>query len=114
MTKVTLLPSAVPDIKLIENSSSGSYDKEVTCHVTGFYPREVQVQWLDERGTALMDGVTAGEVLPNGDGTYQVRQTLKVPGEAPWSQVKYRCVVIHSSVTGNITMTWGKIRVTIT
>ncbi|XP_041919786.1 uncharacterized protein LOC121683966 isoform X2 [Alosa sapidissima] len=78
--------------------------KLVTCHVTGFYPRAVQVEWLNQDGH-LSDGVSRGEVLPNCDGTYQVKQTLKVPGGTQWSQV-YRCQVIHSSVIGNITVVW--------
>ncbi|XP_076138633.1 major histocompatibility complex class I-related protein 1-like [Alosa pseudoharengus] len=93
----------VPNVELVEKSSPGTSNLKVTCHVTGFYPREVRVEWLDERGHKLVDGVISEEVLPNGDGTYQVRRTLKVPDEAPWSQI-YRCQVVHSSVTGNITV----------
>ncbi|XP_048120330.1 major histocompatibility complex class I-related gene protein-like isoform X1 [Alosa alosa] len=94
----------VPDVVLIKKSFPGSSDKLVTCHVTGFYPRAVQVEWLNQDGH-LSDGVSRGEVLPNCDGTYQVKQTLKVPGGTQWSQV-YRCQVIHSSVIGNITVVW--------
>ncbi|XP_048121005.1 MHC class I polypeptide-related sequence A-like isoform X4 [Alosa alosa] len=99
----------VPNVELVEKSSPGTSNLKVTCHVTGFYPREVHVEWLDERGHKLVDGVISEEVLPNGDGTYQVRRTLKVPDEAPWSQI-YRCQVVHSSVTGNITVVWDRKR----
>ncbi|XP_062408715.1 major histocompatibility complex class I-related gene protein-like [Sardina pilchardus] len=94
----------VPDVVLTEKSFPGSSDKLVTCHVTGFYPRAVQVEWLNQDGH-VSDGVSIGEVLPNCDGTYQVKQTLKVANGTQWSQV-YRCQVIHSSVTGNITVVW--------
>lgn len=91
---------------LIEKSFPGSFDKLVTCHVTGFYPRKVKVEWLNQDGH-ILDGVSREEVLANFDGTYQVRRTLNVPEGAEWSQV-YRCVVMHTSVTGNITVIWGK------
>ncbi|XP_031429400.1 major histocompatibility complex class I-related gene protein-like [Clupea harengus] len=94
----------VPDVVLIEKSSPGSSDTAVTCHVTGFYPRAVQVEWLNQEGH-ILDRVSSGEVLPNGDGTYQISRTLSVPDGARWSQI-YRCQVVHSSVTGHITVEW--------
>uniref|UniRef100_A0A673X7L9 Ig-like domain-containing protein n=1 Tax=Salmo trutta TaxID=8032 RepID=A0A673X7L9_SALTR len=80
---------------------------EVVCHVTGFYPRAMQVEWLGAEGLPMVDGVSSGEVLPNGDGSYQLRKSLTVPQEAQDTQ-SYSCLVLHSSVAGNITLTWGK------
>lgn len=80
---------------------------EVTCHVTGFYPREVRVEWLGANELPLTEGVISGEVLPNGDGTYQLRKILTVlEGQGAQS---YSCQVAHSSVPENITVSWGKI-----
>lgn len=80
---------------------------EVACHVTGFYPWAVQVEWLGAEGLPMVDGVSSGEVLPNGDGSYQLRKSLTVLQEAQDTQ-SYSCLVLHSSVAGNITLTWGK------
>ena len=91
---------------MIETSSLGTSDTVVTCHVTGFHPRALQVEWLNQEGH-ILDRVSNGEVLPNGDGTYQIRRTLSVPDGARWSQF-YRCQVVHSGVTGNITLEWSK------
>ncbi|XP_067102529.1 major histocompatibility complex class I-related gene protein-like [Osmerus mordax] len=98
-----LLKSKAPDVSLFERSSSS--EVEVTCHVTGFYPREVQVEWLDEEGHPLVQGVRRGEVLPNEDATYQLRTSLAVPLGSKHS-LSYSCLVVHSSVQGNITRIW--------
>ena len=75
--------------------------------MTGFYPREVQVEWLGEEGHPLVQGVRRGEVLPNEDGTYQLRTSLAVPLGSQHS-LSYSCLVFHSSVQGNITRIWGE------
>ncbi|XP_053540588.1 H-2 class I histocompatibility antigen, alpha chain-like [Ictalurus punctatus] len=46
-------------------------------------------------------------VLPNGDGTFQTRSSVIRPEENTGDQ-RYSCVVHHSSLEGNITVTWGK------
>lgn len=75
----------------------------VTCHVTGFYPREVQVIWLGPELQPVDEGVT--EVLPNGDGTYQTRKSVIVPEEDVGKHT-YSCVVLHISAPNNITRDW--------
>ncbi|KAI4892992.1 hypothetical protein NFI96_015870, partial [Prochilodus magdalenae] len=91
----------VPEVRLFRRTKSGS--TVLTCHVTGFYPRDVQVEWtgagLQSVDEELMD------VLHNGDGTYQTRRNVIRPEENPEGQA-YSCVVHHSSVAGNITKTW--------
>uniref|UniRef100_A0A3B3RMF7 Ig-like domain-containing protein n=1 Tax=Paramormyrops kingsleyae TaxID=1676925 RepID=A0A3B3RMF7_9TELE len=57
-----------------------SQSQIVTCHVTGFYPWEVQVEWQKDGWLPLVEGVTSGEVLPNGDGTLQLKKTLTISG----------------------------------
>lgn len=93
----------VPDISIFEKC--GSSEVEVICYVTGFYPREVQVEWLDEKGLPLLQGVSIGEVLPNGDGSFQLRTKLTVKDGTQHPQ-RYSCLVLHSSLEGNITKIW--------
>ena len=95
-------------MSLFERPPHGNSEVEVTCHVTGFYPRAVQVEWLGAEGLPMVDGVNSGEVLPNGDGSYQLRKSLTVPQEAQDTQ-SYSCLVLHSSIAGNITVTWGRV-----
>ncbi|XP_036378935.1 major histocompatibility complex class I-related gene protein-like isoform X1 [Megalops cyprinoides] len=101
-----LKETAKPEVTLIEKRSHLSSVPEVTCHVTGFYPPEVMVEWLEAGGSPLVEGVTSGEVLPNGDGTYQFRKTLKMSSGAKDTQ-SYSCLVLHSSIPTNITVTWA-------
>ncbi|KAM9452568.1 major histocompatibility complex class I-related gene protein-like [Salvelinus alpinus] len=103
---VTFREPKVPAVSLFERSPHGNSEVEVTCHVTGFYPRAVQVEWLGAEGLPMVDGVSSGEVLPNGDGSYQLRKSLTVPQEAQDTQ-SYSCLVLHSSKAENITVTWA-------
>ncbi|KAG9279576.1 class I histocompatibility antigen, F10 alpha chain-like [Astyanax mexicanus] len=91
----------VPEVHLFKSFKSGS--SVLACHVTGFYPKEVQVEWIGA-GLQPVDGEVI-EVLPNGDGTYQTRRSVIRPEENP-EKHSYSCVVQHSSIAGNITKTW--------
>nr|XP_023699827.1 class I histocompatibility antigen, F10 alpha chain-like isoform X5 [Paramormyrops kingsleyae] len=104
---ISVRKTKVPEVKLIDRKPVASAI-EVTCHVTGFYPREVHVEWLGADELPLTEGVISGEVLPNGDGTYQLRKILTVP-EGQGAQ-SYSCQVTHSSVPENITVSWAPAR----
>ncbi|XP_049325441.1 class I histocompatibility antigen, F10 alpha chain-like [Astyanax mexicanus] len=92
----------IPDVRILEPKKKvGSVT--VTCHVTGFYPREVQVFWLGSDLQPVDEGVT--EILPNDDGTYQTRKSVIVPEEDVGKQ-NYSCVVLHISIPNNITKVW--------
>ncbi|MBN3291671.1 HA1F protein, partial [Polypterus senegalus] len=73
---------------------------EVTCHVTGFFPRDIEVIWHNG-GPRDLD-VESGEVLPNDDGTYQVKKILKLSvNKEDLKKGQYSCRVAHSSFPGN-------------
>ncbi|MBN3289410.1 HA1F protein, partial [Polypterus senegalus] len=73
---------------------------EPTCHVTGFFPRDIEVMWQDG-GPRDLD-VESGELLPNEDGTYQVKKTLKLRvNKDKLKKGDYSCRVAHSSLPGN-------------
>ncbi|XP_017317742.1 major histocompatibility complex class I-related gene protein isoform X3 [Ictalurus punctatus] len=92
-----------PEVRLFERQSAGS--TLLTCHVTGFYHRAVQVKWIGADLQLLEDEMN--HVLPNGDGTFQTRSSVIRPEENTGDQ-RYSCVVHHSSLEGNITVTWDK------
>ncbi|XP_048850425.1 class I histocompatibility antigen, F10 alpha chain-like isoform X2 [Brienomyrus brachyistius] len=96
-----------PTAFLYERKDSDFF--KVTCHVTGFYPWEVQVEWRKDGWLPLVEGVTSGEVLPNGDGTLQLKKTLTISrgNQGCVTTQSYTCLVQHSSLSGNITMTWA-------
>uniref|UniRef100_W5LVT1 Ig-like domain-containing protein n=1 Tax=Lepisosteus oculatus TaxID=7918 RepID=W5LVT1_LEPOC len=89
------------------HKDSRSGGTELTCLATGFFPRDILVSWLRD-GQELQEDVDSGEVLPNGDGSFQVRKSLRVrAGE----EDKYSCRVDHKSLSpGDILMPWGEFR----
>ncbi|KAM8793829.1 class II histocompatibility antigen, M beta 1 chain [Eudromia elegans] len=75
----------------------------LTCHVWGFYPRDVTVIWL-RNGDVLGPGDhPAIEATANGDWTYQTRVTLTVSPEA--GDV-FTCSVQHVSLEEPLLEDW--------
>ncbi|XP_046700092.1 T-cell surface glycoprotein CD1b4-like isoform X2 [Silurus meridionalis] len=92
-----------PEVRLFQRRRAGS--TLVTCHVTGFFPRSVQVKWIGEDLPPADNEIN--DVLSNGDGTYQTRRSVIIPKENLGDH-HYSCVVQHSSLKENITVTWGE------
>ncbi|KAK1153363.1 major histocompatibility complex class I-related gene protein-like [Acipenser oxyrinchus oxyrinchus] len=103
----TLQRKAVPAVTLIERKARESAGTDVICHVTGFYPREVEVNWIRDGEALLEEGVWSGEVLPNEDRTYQLRKTLTVSPEDQ-NKHSYSCQVDHASLDEKMDVKWGK------
>ncbi|MGH0161712.1 UNVERIFIED_CONTAM: hypothetical protein FKN15_041217 [Acipenser sinensis] len=101
----TLQRKVRPAVTLIQRKARESAGTDVICHVTGFYPREVEVNWIRDGEALLEEGVWSGEVLPNGDRTYQLRKTLTV---SPEDQKKhsYSCQVNHASLDEKMDVKW--------
>ncbi|XP_058865600.1 major histocompatibility complex class I-related gene protein-like isoform X3 [Acipenser ruthenus] len=99
------LQRKVPAVALIQRKARESAGTDVICHVTGFYPREVEVNWIRDGEALLEEGVWSGEVLPNEDRTYQLRKTLTV---SPEDQKKhsYSCQVDHASLDEKVDVKW--------
>ncbi|ETE55755.1 Rano class II histocompatibility antigen, A beta chain, partial [Ophiophagus hannah] len=74
------------------------------CIATGFYPLEIEIQWL-KNGQLEEEGVVFGEELQNGDWTYQLQVMLET--QPQWGDV-YTCHVGHASLEAPITIQWGK------
>nr|XP_061808354.1 class I histocompatibility antigen, F10 alpha chain-like [Nerophis lumbriciformis] len=78
-----LMRTELPRISLLQKTSRSP----VTCHATGFYPREAALFWKKD-GEELFEDVEMGETLPNHDGTFQTTADLK----AVDPDAKYECV----------------------
>ncbi|XP_020392206.2 HLA class II histocompatibility antigen, DP beta 1 chain-like [Rhincodon typus] len=74
----------------------------LSCHVTGFYPPEIDITWL-KNGAPIPDGVINTVLLSNGDWTYQVEDLLQYQ---PVSGDKYTCHVEHSSLGSPRSVEW--------
>ncbi|XP_053577870.1 H-2 class I histocompatibility antigen, Q9 alpha chain [Bombina bombina] len=84
---------------------SGHQSDTVTklhCRVYGFYPKAVDVKWVKNGEIDLMSE-EAAQVLPNPDGTYQLRVTVEV---IPKDGDSFSCHVDHSSLKKPLTVLW--------
>ncbi|KAM6233297.1 class II histocompatibility antigen, B-L beta chain-like [Porphyrio hochstetteri] len=83
-------------------SSSLPETDRLVCHVTGFYPSEIEVKWF-KNGQEETEHVVSTEVIQNGDWTYQVMVMLET---TPQRGDTYMCQVEHASLQHPITRLW--------
>ncbi|XP_035253183.1 class I histocompatibility antigen, F10 alpha chain-like [Anguilla anguilla] len=95
--KSTLERTVAPDVSLLQKDSSSPV---VTCHATGFYPRDITITW--QRNGEDLD-VEPGETVRNGDGTFQTTSYLTVKPE-DWKSQLYTCTVQHKSLKQDIVL----------
>ncbi|XP_015255820.1 PREDICTED: major histocompatibility complex class I-related gene protein-like isoform X2 [Cyprinodon variegatus] len=83
----------LPSVFLLQKNSSSP----VTCLSTGFFPENSNMFWRKD-GEEIHEGVKHGDILPNGDGSFQMSvdlQVLSIPHE-DWE--RYECVFKLSGV----------------
>uniref|UniRef100_A0A4W6G4E8 Immunoglobulin C1-set domain-containing protein n=1 Tax=Lates calcarifer TaxID=8187 RepID=A0A4W6G4E8_LATCA len=73
------LRTALPSVSLLQKTPSSP----VSCHATGFYPDRAMMFWRKD-GEELHEDVDRGEILPNHDGTFQMRADLNISSDQ-WS-----------------------------
>ncbi|KAM4641760.1 major histocompatibility complex class I-related gene protein-like [Discoglossus pictus] len=66
---------------------------KLICWVYGFYPRDVDVKWV-KNGVDDIYSEEAKQILPNPDGTFQIKVTVEV---TPQESDSYACHVDHES-----------------
>lgn len=93
-----------PDVTILTTSTH-----EVTCLTTGYYPHGATVHWVRGKSHELVPQrmLVGGEELPNGDGTFQIRLTMRHMDE---EEVEYKCRVEHSSLKRPVMRTLGEIK----
>ncbi|XP_057185219.1 major histocompatibility complex class I-related gene protein-like [Triplophysa rosa] len=74
---------------------------QMICLATGFYPRHINLT-LFRDGQPVTDDVTGGDLLPNDDGTYQMRKILEIDEEEPRDKHKYTCTATHVSLDNKL------------
>ncbi|XP_073405498.1 class I histocompatibility antigen, F10 alpha chain-like [Dendrobates tinctorius] len=75
------------------------------CQVYGFHPRPVDVKWM-KNGEDEVHSYETTNVLPNPDGTYQIRVSAEV---TPKDGDSYSCNVDHSSLEMPLLVQWEPI-----
>uniref|UniRef100_A0A3Q1J3S9 Ig-like domain-containing protein n=1 Tax=Anabas testudineus TaxID=64144 RepID=A0A3Q1J3S9_ANATE len=85
--KVDFYSPAPPSVSLLQKTPSSP----VSCHATGFYPDRVDMFWRKD-GEEIHEDVDHGEILPNHDGTFQMRVDLNISSVKPEDWSRYDCV----------------------
>nr|NP_001082655.1 uncharacterized protein LOC398628 precursor [Xenopus laevis]AAH72096.1 LOC398628 protein [Xenopus laevis] len=89
-----------PHVRISDHQSDDA--TELRCHAYGFYPREIDVKWV-KNGRADVHSEAAKEILPNPDGSYQLRVTAEI---TPSEGDSYACHVEHSSLKEKLIVVW--------
>ncbi|XP_073417376.1 major histocompatibility complex class I-related gene protein-like isoform X2 [Dendrobates tinctorius] len=89
-----------PGVK-VTHWESGKVTK-LHCQVYGFHPRAVDVKWMKNKDNEIPPFETTN-VLPNPDGTYQIRVSAEV---TPKDGDRYSCYVDHSSLREPLLVQW--------
>ncbi|XP_018537680.1 major histocompatibility complex class I-related gene protein isoform X3 [Lates calcarifer] len=93
----SLLRTERPSVSLLQKTPSSP----VSCHATGFYPDRAMMFWRKD-GEELDEDVDRGEILPNHDGTFQMRADLNISSVSPEDWRRYDCVFQFSGVKEDI------------
>ncbi|KAL0962337.1 hypothetical protein UPYG_G00338790 [Umbra pygmaea] len=94
-----------PKVYAFARKSTCEGQIRLTCMATGFYPKDVKMRIM-KNGTELTKDakIHSDGVLPNEDGTYQIRMTAQIPEK---NTNGYECVVNHRSLEAAIVEKWN-------
>ncbi|KAG5829938.1 hypothetical protein ANANG_G00320250 [Anguilla anguilla] len=70
-------------------------------------PRHINLTMLRDDRPIPDEELIFGEVLPNGDGTYQTRRTLSISSEIAREKHRYTCSVTHLALDNKLDINWG-------
>ncbi len=76
----------------------------MSCLATGFYPRHINLTLFRDEQPVADHEITGGDLLPNADGTYQMRKSLEISAA---DKHKYTCSVTHLSLDNTLDVTLG-------
>ncbi|KAL2092313.1 hypothetical protein ACEWY4_012111 [Coilia grayii] len=96
-----VLRKVKPRVRLLQKTLPDSGGTKVTCLATGFYPRHINLTLLRDGQPVPDHQITGGELLPNGDGTYQMRKSLEVSAEE-MKDHHYTCLAEHLSLDNKL------------
>ena len=95
-----------PRVRLLQKTLPDSGGAKVTCLATGFYPRHINLTLLRDGQPVSDHQITGGELLPNLDGTYQMRKSLEV-STAELQNHLFTCTAEHLSLDNKININIG-------
>uniref|UniRef100_A0A671L568 Ig-like domain-containing protein n=1 Tax=Sinocyclocheilus anshuiensis TaxID=1608454 RepID=A0A671L568_9TELE len=93
-----------PNIKLTQKANSDSGGIRVSCLATGFYPRHINLTLFRDGQPVADHEITGGDLLPNADGTYQMRKSLEISAA---DKHNFTCSVTLLSLDNKLDVTLG-------
>ncbi|XP_071237100.1 major histocompatibility complex class I-related gene protein-like [Salvelinus alpinus] len=102
--KNVVMRKVPPRLRLIKKEVSGGL--QVSCLAFGFYPRHINLTLLRDGQPVGEQELTGGEVLPSGDGNYQLRKSLEVSTEELKKRHNYTCTASHLSLDNKLDVSW--------
>lgn len=103
MENSCVLRKVKPTARLFKKTLIDSGRTRITCLATGFYPRHINLTILSNDKEA--DEQVTGNLLPNGDETYQMRKSLEISAEELHKEQKYSCIIKHISLDNDLQRT---------
>ncbi|KAG9330547.1 hypothetical protein JZ751_023996, partial [Albula glossodonta] len=96
-----------PRVRLLHKTHTETGEVKLSCLATGFYPRHINLTMLRDGHPIPEEELILGALLPNGDGTYQLRRTLSVGAEELRERHHYTCSVTHLNLDNKLDISWG-------
>lgn len=78
------------------------HHNQIICHVTDFYPGDIEVRWF-LNGQEETAGIESTGLIHNGDWTFQILVMLEM---TPQQGDVYTCHVEHPSLDSPVTVEW--------
>uniref|UniRef100_A0A673H155 Major histocompatibility complex class I LBA n=1 Tax=Sinocyclocheilus rhinocerous TaxID=307959 RepID=A0A673H155_9TELE len=107
MKKNSVMRKVKPRVRLMKKTLTDSQGLQISCLATGFYPRHINLTLFRDGQPVDDDQITGGEILPNGDGTYQMRKRLGISKEELREEHKYNCTMKHLNLDNKLDITFG-------
>ncbi|XP_067268687.1 major histocompatibility complex class I-related gene protein-like [Pseudorasbora parva] len=100
--KNTVMRKVKPRVRILKKTLPDSQGLQISCLATGFYPRHINLTLFRDGQPLDDDQITGGEILPNGDGTYQMRKSLVISAEELHEGHKYNCTAKYLNLDNKL------------
>uniref|UniRef100_A0A8C1D408 Ig-like domain-containing protein n=2 Tax=Cyprinus carpio TaxID=7962 RepID=A0A8C1D408_CYPCA len=106
MKKNNVMRKVKPRVRLMKKTLTDSQGLQISCLATGFYPRHINLTLFRDGQPVEDNQITGGEILPNGDGTYQIRKSLVISEKELRGEHKYNCTMKHLNLDNKLDITF--------
>ncbi|XP_073675394.1 BOLA class I histocompatibility antigen, alpha chain BL3-7-like [Garra rufa] len=106
MEKNNVMRKVKPRVRILRKMLPDSQGLQISCLATGFYSRHINLTIFKDGQPVDDEQITGGEILPNGDGTYQMRKSLVISEEELREEHKYNCTMKRLNLDNKLDITF--------